>query len=119
MSPVTPLITVPGREVLISVILKQVCKLFCRSHRYDSDRVEQQPTRCKAPFAVNSPEKGKFPSGGGGGDIVIIEGERLKEDGRRRERERGDGVCVVALEMFSQPDCINICVPLRRLSLYV
>lgn len=89
MSPVTPLITVPGREVLISVILKQVRKLFCQSHRYDNDRVERRLTCCKALFPVNSP-KGKFPNGGGG-DIVIIEGERerLKEVGRE---ERG-GLC--------------------------
>ena len=89
MSPVTPLITVPGREVVISVILKQVCKLFCQSHRYDNDIVERQLTCCKALFAVNSPN-GKFPSGGG--DIVIIEGERDRLKEAEKEGERREGV---------------------------
>ena len=65
------------------MILKQVRKLFCQSHRYDNDRVERQLPCCKKLFfPLNSP-KGKFPSGGGG-DIVIIEGERerLKEVGK-------------------------------------
>lgn len=78
MSPVTPLITVPGREVLISVILKQVRKLFCQSHRLDSEKGECR----QSPFPGNSP-RGNFLIGGDA--IVIIEGtrERLKESGGR------------------------------------
>lgn len=73
--------------MLISVILKQVRKLFCQSHRHDSDRVPAYPLQSS--FAVNSP-KGNFPSGGG--DIVIIEREteRLKDVGKKTER---GGLC--------------------------
>lgn len=76
MSPVTPLIIVPGREAFVSVILKQVCKLFCQSHRLDSEEGE-----CRhSPFPGNSPQ-GNFPTGGDA--IVIVEGmrERLKGGG--------------------------------------
>lgn len=99
--------------MLISVILKQVRKLFCQSRRYDSDGGERRLTRRKSLLAVNSPKGGKFPSGGG--DSGIIEGER----GRLKGEEREKGFVGAALEMFSQPDCINICVPSRRLSPYV
>lgn len=50
---------------------------------------------------------------------MIMEGEReIKISGEGGEGGR-EGACVVALEMFLQPDCINICVPSCRLSPYV
>lgn len=86
MSAVTPLITVPGREVLISVILKQVRKLFCQSHSDDNDGVESPAYPLQSSSAANSPTV-KFP--GGGGDIVIIEGERGRLEGAREGERRG------------------------------
>lgn len=50
---------------------------------------------------------------------MIIEGERDRLKEAEKEGERREGVCAVALEMFSQPDCINICVPSCCLSPYV
>lgn len=78
--------------MLISVILKQVRKLFCQSHCYDNDRVERQLTRCKALFLLIH-QKETFPVVVGG-DIVIIEGERerLKEVGKEGGEERGGSV---------------------------
>lgn len=85
--------------MLISVILKQVRKLFCQSHHFDNDRVLAYPLQSS--LAVNSP-KGNFPSGGG--DIVIIERERERLKDVGKEGESREGVCMVALEMFSHSE---------------
>ena len=72
--------------MLISVILKQVRKLFCQSHRYDNDRVPAYPLQSS--LAVNS-TNGNFPSGGGDIGIIERERERLKEVGKEGEGSEG------------------------------
>lgn len=79
--------------MFISVILKQVCKLLCQSHRLDSEKGEWH----QSPFPSNSP-RGNFPTGGDA--IVIIEGmrERLKDGGGRGIRM---GLCRSPGDVFA------------------